>query len=363
MMTVEELLEKQNTIERNLELDLRKLEYLFVKSNTTSKINKIIYDLALFSDIYKMCYPDLPNEYMSSNVMKCFSDYPFYKYLSNKIQGYSNKVLNESMYEFLNSYDSKLCKMFKDKINNCEIFYSLALGKDDGETSNIDCLRKNFITLKYNYRRNIDDAVSTMHEFGHSYEHEVMYGRNMPFLADATPFFEVCSCFFEYAYMNYLRENKLLDKDIKNIFDLFYKNILLYNVDIYTISNYIKKSDTIDIHEEFINVNDEEIWLETDKVKDKLNYYMFSKNREPLDLRETYIYGIGKLFAVILYDSYKNDPNNFKKEFVNTLCNYPLTKDISAFSNLGINEDELINGNILKKRLKKDKEWYNERVY
>ena len=237
------------------------------------------------------------------------------------------------------------------------------MGKDDGETSNIDCLRKNFITLKYNYRRNIDDAVSTMHEFGHSYEHEVMYGRNMPFLADATPFFEVCSCFFEYAYMNYLRENKLLDKDIKIIFDLYYKNILLYNMDIYTISNYIKKSDTIDIHEEFINVNDEEIWLETDKVKDKLNYYMFSKNREPLDLRETYIYGIGKLFAVILYDSYKNDPNNFKKEFVNTLCNYPLTKDISAFSNLGINEDELINGNILKKRLKKDKEWYNERVY
>lgn len=163
--------------------------------------------------------------------------------------------------------------------------------------------------------------------------------------------------------MNYLRENKLLDKDIKIIFDLYYKNILLYNMDIYTISNYIKKSDTIDIHEEFINVNDEEIWLETDKVKDKLNYYMFSKNREPLDLRETYIYGIGKLFAVILYDSYKNDPNNFKKEFVNTLCNYPLTKDISAFSNLGINEDELINGNILKKRLKKDKEWYNERVY
>lgn len=347
-----------------------------------------------------MCYPDLPNEYlsweksrklsmvlddkvldmynqfnknviinnklynnMSSNVMKCFSDYPFYKYLSNKIQDYSNKVLNESMYEFLNSYDSKLCKMFKDKINNCEIFYSLDLDKDDGETLNIDCLRKNFITLKYNYRRNIDDAVSTMHEFGHSYEHEVMYGRNMPFLVDATLFFEVCSCFFEYAYMNYLRENKLLDKDIKIIFDLYYKNILLYNMDIYTISNYIKKSDTIDIHEEFINVNDEEIWLETDKVKDKLNYYMFSKNREPLDLRETYIYGIGKLFAVILYDSYKNDPNNFKKEFVNTLCNYHLTKDISAFSNLGINEDELINGNILKKRLKKDKEWYNERVY
>lgn len=140
-------------------------------------------------------------------------------------------------------------------------------------------------------------------------------------------------------------------------------NMLLIIIDIYTISNYIKKSKFIDIHEEIINVNDEEIWLETDRVKDKLNYYSNSLNREPLNFRDTYIYGIGKLFAVILYDSYKNDPNNFKKEFANALCNYPLTKDISAFNNLGITEEELVSGNILKKRLKKDKERYNERVY
>ena len=399
-MTVEELIEKQNKIEKYLESDLRKLEYLYAKSNTSSKMNRILYDLVIFSDIYRMCYPDLSKEYfswekneklsrvldkkiieiynefnkcvinnndfynaISSNVIKRFNNYPLYRYLSNKIQGYNNKELNESMYEFLNSYDSKLCKMFKDKINNCEIFYSFDANKDIGENANIDCLRKNFITLRYNDRKNIDDAASVMHEFGHSYEHELMYNRNVSLLADATPFFEVCSSFFEYAYMNYLKENRILDKDIKIIFDLYYKNILLFNIDIYTISNYIKKSEFIDIHEEIINVNDEEIWLETDKVKDKLNYYMFSKNREPLNFRDTYIYGIGKLFAVILYDSYKNDPNNFKKEFANALCNYPLTKDISAFNNLGITEEELVSGNILKKRLNKDKEWYNERVY
>ena len=399
-MTVEELIAKQKIIEQNLESDLRKLEYLYAKSNTSSKIDKIAYDLAIFSDIYRTCYPDLPNEYlswekseklsklldekvigiynefnkyvinnnelynkMSDNVIASFSNYPLYRYLSDKIQGYSNKVLNESMYEFLNSYDSKLCKMFKDKINNCEIFYSIDFDKDIGENANIDCLRKNFITLRYNDRKNIDDAASVMHEFGHSYEHELMYNRNISLLADATPFFEVCSSFFEYAYMNYLKENRLLNKDLKIIFDLYYKNILLFNIDIYTISNYIKKSEFIDIYEETININDEEVWLETDRIKDKLNYYMNSLNREPLNFRDTYIYGIGKLFAVILYDNYKNDPNSFKKEFANALCNYPLTKDISAFSNLGINEEELVSSNILKKRLEKDKEWYNERLY
>ena len=41
-MTVEELIEKQNKIEKYLESDLRKLEYLYAKSNTSSKIDKIV---------------------------------------------------------------------------------------------------------------------------------------------------------------------------------------------------------------------------------------------------------------------------------------------------------------------------------
>ena len=64
-MTVEELIEKQNKIEKYLESDLRKLEYLYAKSNTSSKIDKIVYDLVIFSDIYRMCYSDLPKEYFS----------------------------------------------------------------------------------------------------------------------------------------------------------------------------------------------------------------------------------------------------------------------------------------------------------
>lgn len=189
-MTVEELIEKQNKIEKYLESDLRKLEYLYAKSNTSSKIDKIVYDLVIFSDIYRMCYSDLPKEYflwekdknhslllgskilemdiefsesvitnnklynnMSSNVIKCFNNYPLYRYVTNLVRGYSNKELNESMYEFLNSYDSRLCKMFKDKINNCEIFYSFDLDTFIGENVNIDSLKKNFITLKYNDKK------------------------------------------------------------------------------------------------------------------------------------------------------------------------------------------------------------------
>lgn len=64
-MTVEELIEKQNKIEKYLESDLRKLEYLYAKSNTSSKMNRILYDLVIFSDIYRMCYPDLSKEYFS----------------------------------------------------------------------------------------------------------------------------------------------------------------------------------------------------------------------------------------------------------------------------------------------------------
>lgn len=34
-------------------------------------------------------------------------------------------------------------------------------------------------------------------------------------------------------------------------------NMLLIIIDIYTISNYIKKSEFVDIYEEIININDE----------------------------------------------------------------------------------------------------------
>ena len=61
-MTVEELIKKEKIIEKNLESDLKKLEYLYSKSNTSSNMNRLLYDLNFFSDIYRMCYPDLPTE-------------------------------------------------------------------------------------------------------------------------------------------------------------------------------------------------------------------------------------------------------------------------------------------------------------
>lgn len=398
-MTVEELKEKQKIIEKNLESDLRKLEYLYAKSNTSSKMNRILYDLAIFSNIYSLYYPNqslyLPwykslemdflfentflnkslqfNKYVvgnndlynniSSSVIKSFYDYPFYKYMTNKFSRYSNKDLNDSMFEFLNSYDSKLCKKFRDKIKDLEIFYNVNTNKYIGVTFDIRCLNKNYITLNFGNKKTIENAETVMHEFGHVIEFESLYNRLPNYLIYDIPFYEINSSFFEYAYINYLKENKLFNDDLKVVFDSFYKETLLRHIDIFTISSYIKENTKITIYDDIVNIDDEEVWKEIDRVKDKLNYYVNTADREPLNFKDTYIYGIGKLFAVILYDSYKNDPNNFKKEFANALCNYPLTKDISAFSNLGINEEELISGNILKKRLDSDRKWYNERVY
>ena len=57
--------------------------------------------------------------------------------------------------------------------------------------------------------------------------------------------------------------------------------------------------------------------------------------------------------SIYLYDSYKKEPSSFKKEFRNSLLNYPYMNSLSAFENLGINEDTLVKNDVLRKVLKK----------
>lgn len=57
--------------------------------------------------------------------------------------------------------------------------------------------------------------------------------------------------------------------------------------------------------------------------------------------------------SIYLYDSYKKEPTIFKKKFRNSLLNYPYMNSLSAFENLGINEDTLVKNDVLRKVLKK----------
>lgn len=101
-------------------------------------------------------------------------------------------------------------------------------------------------------------------------------------------------------------------------------------------------------------LRDEDVISSAKSIQERLNYYSLASNKDDIiKYRKAYIYGIGSLMSIYLYDSYKKDPNYFKKEFRNSLINYPYVNSLSAFENVGINLEVLTKGDALKRILKK----------
>ena len=101
----------------------------------------------------------------------------------------------------------------------------------------------------------------------------------------------------------------------------------------------------------YVEINDTTIAQYANKLKEHLNYYtlVFDLGEE-INFRSSFIYGLGGLFSIYLYDNYKQDPNDFRKEFRNAFINYQ-DNGIEAFKNIGITEEEIIKGHTLKKVL------------
>ena len=116
--------------------------------------------------------------------------------------------------------------------------------------------------------------------------------------------------------------------------------------------NLLCKMDSLFINREgCITINDNALSAYANEIKEKLNYYnMASEVGEEINYRHAFIYGLGSLFAIHLYNNYKKSPNYFKKEFRNALINYPLL-EMDAFTRVGITKEEIVNNKILKKVL------------
>ena len=92
------------------------------------------------------------------------------------------------------------------------------------------------------------------------------------------------------------------------------------------------------------------------ELQGKMNSYVFpAENGDTINCRHSFIYGIGDIFSINLYESYKGDPNNFKKEIVNAILSSLYHDDISPFDRVGIKKDNLEEATALKKVLRNKK--------
>ena len=71
---------------------------------------------------------------------------------------------------------------------------------------------------------------------------------------------------------------------------------------------------------------------------------------DKLNFRSAFVYGIGKLLGIYVYEAYKDNPKEFLSNFKKVLLEYKNT-GIKAFEYLGITSDDLIKGDVLRKTL------------
>ena len=375
-------------LEEIIKEEERKLNEIYLRANTKSKRKKIVRDLLSFKQIcnehfnidkkfiwedddeilklltnYRLPFveniidnSETDNE-IFKNTLALFieENYNSYKYYEHKYQRLTDYEEQEIILEFLNTYDPKLAKAFEEKLINAELFYA-NLDNYKGLTYSLGSINKNLMFYMPLINESIDCTATIVHEFGHSFEMNLFYSvghKNYLDIAYQKPYFEIVSRFFEYAFLNYLKENRILLEDANkrihhSLFDLLSR---AFNI------NLIYQMEEINIDEcDNIFLDEDNLEKYASEVQDVLNYHMFPSSKgDIIKFRDSFIYGIGDLLSIYLYESYKEDPINFKKELKTALLTYPYRDDLSSFETLGITEEKLINGKELKRILKDSK--------
>ena len=375
MITIEELLKDYE----------HKLNEIYARANTKSKRKRIVNDLITFSNICSEHFgvdkefewerdlkiisllknyrvPFIQNIVKNTelfyniftSVLNSFIEgsYSIYNYYGKEYRRLTERELEELILEFLNSYDPALQKDFCDKLEHAELFYSDLHGYA-GLTYPIGCLNKNLIFFNSDLWRNINDISVIAHEYGHCFEMKNFYmtGRgNYLDVIYVKPFYEISSRFFEYAFLKFLQENNVYNDDVMKclntyLFDLLirtYNIVLLYSMSELSI-------DELDN----AYILDDSFMDKAKVIQEKINYYSLPfKKGDVIKYRYSFLYGIGDLFSIYLYENYKEDSHNFKKEFRNALLAYPYCDDTSSFERVGITHELLIEGDALKRVLR-----------
>lgn len=370
-------------IKIKLDIYKNKLIDKYYRLNSSSKRTMLVRDLIQFSYLYKALFGE--NEYLpwdddfkicdsyDLNDMKHFSNfidnvnkdndfyyrlsnniitayknvnYPFYRYFNGGIINnprLDNDTMLNLILSFFKEYDIEFYYNLIEKIENNELICLNIEENVSGMVYPFSSINLNLILLNNFSSDNLFKYSTIVHEYGHSFEMDLFLKSNNNILIEKeleTPFFEIASCFFEYAFLNYLKENKIYLDYVNQCLDNYFKEILEHFFQI----NLVTKFQNIEIDEDnYVTFENIDIKRYGNKIKNKLNYYAFPDYDEPVDFMNMYIYGIGKLFSVYLYENYKIN-SNFVVDLKKALLKYPLIGDLSAFNDVGIIKDELING-------------------
>lgn len=368
--------------------ELDRYNYLYAKANTKSKKKKIAYDLIFFGEMYNKIVQeniefawdndiDIINERIRvvngliRNVLdnqevlielveNCFNgyleeDFSVYSDYAKEYHKIKEELMMKYIEDFFGSIDKSLVDRFNYKIDNIELFINNNMDNYSGLTYPLESVDKNIILFESDVDMNIDNARVLVHEMGHDFEFENSKRVGIDNIWNKiakTSFVEVSSSFFEYAFINYLIENKIYLEDSLMLRRRFLNQTLYYLIYILIID----KIGELEIDWDFsIKLDDDDIVDYANSLFEKINlpteeFEIGSK----LNFRNSIIYGLGKILGIYAYEIYKENPEEFLSRFRKVLLEYN-NNGMDAFYELGINKDELVNGKVLRRVLRDSK--------
>ena len=368
--------------------ELDRYNYLYAKANTKSKKKKIAYDLIFFGEMYNKIVQeniefdwdndiDIINERIRvvngliRNVLdnqevlielveNCFNgyleeDFSVYSDYAKEYHKIKEELMMKYIEDFFGSIDKSLVDRFNYKIDNIELFINNNMDNYSGLTYPLESVDKNIILFESDVDMNIDNARVLVHEMGHDFEFENSKRVGIDNIWNKiakTSFVEVSSSFFEYAFINYLIDNKIYLEDSLMLRRRFLNQTLYYLIYILIID----KIGELEIDWEFsIKLDDDDIVDYANSLFEKINlpteeFEIGSK----INFRNSIIYGLGKILGIYAYEIYKENPEEFLSRFRKVLLEYN-NNGMDAFYELGINKDELVNGKVLRRVLRDSK--------
>lgn len=357
-----------------------KLNYEYLKAGTKSKQKRIAYDLYSYEDFcaeilgisnkhkWYMMEDYIPdndslldvlysnNKYffeLSKTVINSFisEKYPLYKDYYKKLPKLNYKEMKDVLMAFLKGFDINIYNKLNNKSKDCRV---LETEMDyEGFILPFESIKDSFILINNSCDSyDLSFMVTLAHECGHLFEIEHLYSQdNISFRNNSmmSPYCEVASTFFEYAFLRYLKENRIFDCSTNLCLNEYYMRLFIFNFCMNLIS---MKSDIDNSIDGYVYIDEDNIKMYANYIMNKTNFYGVLNYDKGLEYRDSYIYGIGGLFAIYMYEKYKEDKVSFKEELKKCFLEYPANSDINVFRNVGINYEDIKEGKVLKKILR-----------
>lgn len=369
--------------------EVDRYEYLYAKANTKSKKKEIAYDLIFFEMMYNNLVDEkvvfswsndidlirirlLEINKFINNVLKeqdlCREIFENsfnifieeeYSLYTDYYKGYhklSEELLQKYIGMFLRSIDISLVDRFKNKLENLELFMNNDLGEHKlGLTFPLEAINKNIIMFSAYGYYTVESASALVHELGHDFEFDYTRRAGMTGFCGKileSLYAEVCPHFFEYAFINYLIENKIYLEDALMLRRRYLNQIVYYLSEVLSIMNI----DSLKIDYKYNTL------LETDDVVDYANELIMKINScaelynvgDKISFRSAFVYSMGRLMSICLYEIYKENPKEFLSNFRKVLIDYK-NNGFESFSKIGITKELMSNGEVLRRVLKDTK--------